>query len=142
MTAKARQFTVLIDDSGLLFKYQCGKSVLVKQFLCHILDLLDGNFVNMVIKVVHVLLPTIMKETFAEVKGEVLSIVTRHTYLTLYLFLCRTELRIRKGLFHKLIQFFTNQTKASLYVMLVTPEIDAPYTSVAVCNHRALYGID
>ena len=66
--------------------------------LCrHFVDILCGNFINVLVQCVDIFFPSIMQETFAKVEGKVLPIVAGHAYLPLELFLGCMESRRGDG---------------------------------------------
>ena len=84
---------------------------------------------------------TMMQETASEVKGELLTVVTGYGELSLQLTLGSGELGVRQLLLHETVQLTMHQSQATVDVVVVTAEIDAPHTRVRVTGHRALNGI-
>ena len=84
---------------------------------------------------------TMMQETASEVEGELLTVVTGYGELSLQLTLGCRELGVRQLLLHETVQLTMHQSQATVDIVVVTAEIDAPHTRVRVTGHRALNGI-
>lgn len=125
-----------------LSENQRGEPVFIKQLLSHGLYLFGSNLIYLLVESVYVLLPAIVKEALAEVEGEVLAVVASHAYLSLNLLLGSLELRLAQRFLHEFIQFLANQSEATLHVVLVAAEINAPNARIAISRHRTLYGVN
>ena len=125
-----------------LFENQRGEPVFIKQFFGHGLYLFSSNLIYLLVESVYVLLPAIVKEALAEVEGEVLAVVASHAYLSLNLLLGGLELRLAQRFQHEFIQLLANQSEATLHIVLVAAEINAPNARIAISRHRALYGVN
>lgn len=125
-----------------LSENQRGESVFIKQLLSHGLYLFGSNLIYLLVESVYVLLPAIVKEALAEVEGEVLAVVASHAYLSLNLLLGGLELRLAQRFLHEFIQLLANQAEATLHVVLIAAEINAPNARIAIRHHRALYGVN
>ena len=82
-----------------------------------------------------------MQETASEVEGELLTVVTGNGELSLQLALGCGQLGIRQLFLHKTIQLTMHESQATVDIVVVTAEIDAPHTCVRVTGHRALNDI-
>lgn len=125
-----------------LSENQRGEPVFIKQLLSYGQYLFGSNLIHLLVESVYVLLPAIVKEALAEVEGEVLAVVASYAYLALNLFLGSLELRLAQRFQHEFIQFLANQAEATLHIMLIAAEINAPNARIAISRHRALYGVN
>lgn len=125
-----------------LFENQRGEPVFIKQLLSHGLYLFGCNLIYLLVETVYILLPSIMEEALAEVEGEVLAVVASHAYLSLNLLLGGLELRLAQRFLHEFIQLLANQSEATLHIVLIAAEINAPYARIAIRHHRTLYGVN
>ena len=84
---------------------------------------------------------TMMQESASEIEGELFTVVTGNGELSLQLALGCGELGIRQRFLHKTVQLTMHESQATVDVVVVTAEIDAPHTRVRITGHRALNGI-
>ena len=116
--------------------------VRVKAVLCHVLQLLCRNGVNLLQEGVDITFFVVMQETLGKVEGELLTVVAGNGYLSFELSLGGCQLALAQGVLHHAVEFAVHQSEASFHVVVVASEIDGPDASVAIAGHAAFDGID
>jgi hypothetical protein len=126
---------------GLSSIDQGRQVVFTHQKLSHVVQVLACQFVYAGIQRSNVLLPTVVQETLAEIYGEVFAIVTRHTDLPFeLLFRSRQSVLGKRGA-HHFIEFLAHKQKTMVDILLITTEVGAPQSGIAIAHHRALHGV-
>lgn len=88
-----------------------------------------------------VFLAAVVEVALGEVEGEALAAVACHGYLPLYLLLGGGELCRGEWLLHHSVELTPYQAAATLHVVGVAPEVDAPRAGVGVAHHGAVDGV-
>ena len=89
-----------------------------------ILYLCSSNGVDALHQLVDITLTTIVQIVLSYIQGKLLTIVTGNGYLSFQLALGCSQLAICQRMLHDLVQLTMYQSQATLYVVMVTTEID------------------
>ena len=77
---------------------------------------------------------TIMQEVFSEVECELFAVVAGNGQLTFQLSFGSLQLTFGQWVLHKSVEFAMHQSQATLHVMMVASEINAPTARIAIAD--------
>ena len=113
-----------------------------KELLGNILNLCRRDGIDAEQQLGNATLVPIVQEVFGEVEGKLFAVVAGDGQLTFQLSFSSLQLTFRQRVLHESVEFTLHQSQATLHVVMVATEIDAPATRIAVADLCALNGID